>query len=593
MDQLEEIKNKIDIVPFISEYLPLKKAGRNFRALCPFHTEKTPSFIVSPERQIWHCFGCQKGGDVFGFLMAIDNLEFPEALEVLAKRAGVKLVKSYEVSEQSKVKAKIYQMNHLASEFYQYLLLNHSSGKRALDYVLGRGVKRETIKTFSLGWAPNLWDALTKFLVKKGFSLADLETGGLLVKRERSSFDRFRNRLIFTLRDQRGNVVGFAGRILDQAASEAKYINTPETPVYVKGNILYGLDVTSQAIKKEGKAVIVEGEFDLISSFQAGQSNVVAIKGSALTEGQVGLLKRYTQNIILALDTDLAGDEAARRGVEIADAAGFSISVVKLAVGKDPDECVRIDSSLWKKSVKEALPVFDYFLDLALSRHGTQTAEAKKKIGDEVLPILVRITNPIVQAHYLGKLAQALSVPEEAIAATAQKIVRERQASPGPLEKFSPSQFSREQLLQELLLAMVLQSENLKKTLTRLEEEQSNLDDLLSRPIKRIFVKLNEFLAVNKKFAINDFLKTLPAELVPICDRAYLEDLGRILQEEKVFSRELDKVLAEIKKILYRKRLLSLAEKMKKAKTSELDLIKEEYRKISAELKKTEAVSMV
>ncbi|MBI5465224.1 DNA primase [Candidatus Gottesmanbacteria bacterium] len=600
MDQLEEIKSKIDIVSFISEYLPLKKTGRNFKVLCPFHSEKTPSFIVSAERQIWHCFGgCSDGGDIFKFLMKMENLEFPEALQVLAKRAGVKLVTSYQASEQAKLKEKILKINHLASEFYHYLLTNHRSGKSCLDYVLGRGIKKQLIETFKLGWAPNLWDSLIKFLSKKGYAFSDLETAGLITHNPQplgasprgeptthpsNYYDRFRGRLIFTLCDHRGNVIGFAGRTLDPKATEAKYINTPETPVYVKGNVLYGLDVTREAIKKQNSAIIVEGEFDLISSFQAGVSNVVAIKGSALTEGQVGLLKRFTQNINLALDTDLAGDEAARRGIEIADRAGFSIKVVKLAQGKDPDECIKINPNLWQKAVKAAIPVFDYFLDSALGRFDRQTAEGKRKIADETIPVLAKITNPIVQAHYLQRLARLLEVSEEVISRAARTLAKKEEIGPSlpaaiPSER-SASGRTREQLLEEQLLALVLQSEEPRTV--------GEVGEFLSVPsVKKIFKLLREYLAsTTKKFRIGEFVKTLPAELVPTVDRAYLADLGKTLQDKKLFERELEKTVNEIKKISLKKQLLSLAEKMKQAKKSQLVQLTQEYRQTAAELKK-------
>ncbi len=595
-DQLDEIKGKIDIVPFISEYLPLKKAGRNFKALCPFHAEKSPSFIVSPERQIWHCFGCQKGGDIFGFLMAMENLEFPEALEILAKRAGVKLVTSFQASEQAKLKDKIFKINHLAGEFYHYLLLNHKAGKPALDYVLGRGVSKKSMETFSLGWAPNQWDALLKFLTKKGFTFNELETAGLIIKSANTQapgskyYDRFRGRLMFTLKDQRGNVVGFAGRTLDPQTTEAKYINTPETPVYIKGNVLYGLEVTKEAIKKEDKAVVVEGEFDLISSFQSGVANVVAIKGSALTEGQVNLLKRFTQNIILALDMDLAGDAAARRGIEIADNAGLSIKVVKLPEGKDPDECARTDSSLWLRAVKNALPFFDFLLDSAVSRHGQETAEGKKRIGDEVIPILARIANPIVQAHYLSKLANLLSVSEEVISETAKKMVKK-----GELAQVSPSTTAavkapRQQFLEEELLAMILQSEDPHAFL-----DDSSADDLLmtdelfGETRKKIFLKIKEYLKKEPKFKIDNFVKSLPAELVPTVDRLYLLDLGGLLEDKKLGEKERKKTTIEIKKIALREKLLLLSQKLKAAKGKETETLGQDYRLTAAELKKYQA----
>lgn len=587
MDQLEEIKTKIDIVNLISEYLPLKKAGRNFKALCPFHGEKTPSFMISPERQIWHCFGCQKGGDIFGFLMQMENMEFPEALETLAKRAGVKLVRSFEISEQAKNKEKIYKINHLASEYYHYLLVSHPSGQEALDYVLGRGVKKKTLETFSLGWAPKNWDNLIKFLTKKGFSLPEMEAAGLVIK-DKNYYDRFRGRLMFTLRDHRGNIVGFAGRTLDPKAQEAKYINTPETAVYIKGNILYGLDITKEAIKKEDRAIIVEGEFDLISSFQAGVANVVAIKGSALTVNQVNLLKRFTQNLDLALDMDLAGDAAARRGIEVADAAGLTINVVSLPQGKDPDECARANPGLWQKAVKEAIPVFDHLLAKALERFDKSTADGKRKIGDEVIPTLARIANPIVQSHYLSKLAGLLGVSEEVIIETAKKLTKKEEL--GKTGSVSPTStqgqaLSRQQLLEEQFLALILQSPDLTEILK--EEKWTIKPEIFSSlAIRKIFEKLYLYLAKQPQFTIKDFVKILPQELVPTLDQAYLLDLASILDDKKLFERELEKTAAEIKKIDCKNKLLAFSAKMKEVNKEELESLTQEYRQIAAELKK-------
>ena len=587
MDQLEEIKTKIDIVNLISEYLPLKKAGRNFKALCPFHGEKTPSFMISPERQIWHCFGCQKGGDIFGFLMQMENMEFPEALETLAKRAGVKLVRSFEISEQAKNKEKIYKINHLASEYYHYLLISHPSGQEALDYVLGRGVKKKTLETFSLGWAPKNWDNLIKFLTKKGFSLPEMEAAGLAIK-DKNYYDRFRGRLMFTLRDHRGNIVGFAGRTLDPAAKEAKYINTPETAVYIKGNILYGLDITKEAIKKEDQVIVVEGEFDLISSFQAGVANVVAIKGSALTVNQVNLLKRFTQNLDLALDMDLAGDAAARRGIEVADAAGLTINVVSLPQGKDPDECARANPGLWQKAVKEAIPVFDHLLGKALERFDKSTADGKRKIGDEVIPTLARIANPIVQSHYLSKLAGLLGVSEEVIIETAKKLTKKEEL--GKTGSVSPTStqgqaISRQQLLEEQFLALILQSPDLTEILK--EEKWTIKPEIFTnQALRKIFEKLYLYLAKQPQFMIKDFVKILPQELVPTLDQAYLLDLASILDDKKLFERELEKTAAEIKKIYCKNKLLALSAKMKEVSKEELESLTQEYRQIAAELKK-------
>lgn len=574
MEETEEIKRRINIVDFINEFVPLKKAGRNFKALCPFHAEKTPSFIVSPERQTWHCFGgCQEGGDILKFLMKWENIDFLEALRILAKKAGVKLTFRPEVTERERLKERIYEINHLTSEFYHYLLLNHPSGKLALKYVLDRGLTQEALKLFKLGYAPNLWEGLIKYLAKKGYSYELMDKAGLIIPSESGGFyDRFRGRLIFTLKDNRGNVVGFSGRILQEGVKEAKYINTPETPVYIKGNLLYGLDITREAIKKEGAAVIVEGEFDLLSSYQAGVENVVAIKGSALTEGQVALLRRYTENILLSLDMDLAGDAAARRGIEIADGAGLNIKVVMIPVGKDPDECIRKDPNLWKKSLDEAVPVFDFIIDSASSRFDSKTAEGKRKISEDTLPFLAKIANPVVQSHYLKALSQKLEVSEEGVGLALRQYT-EREKTPFlPSPPLSPK-VKREQLLEEYLLSLILKTEGTKEFVEifkTLSEE-----DFSSPPLGKIWNILSTVFAKEKKFKIQKFCQEIPKELLPIVDRLYLAPLG------EATKKEIEATIKEIKKLYLQRKIKELSTKVRE----EENLDKKSLKRLSEELK--------
>ena len=341
MSDIDEIKTRLNIVDIVSERLTLKKTGRNFKALCPFHAEKTPSFIVSPDRQTFHCFGCGKGGDILTFVMEFDHVDFTEALETLAERAGVKLERRPADTPEAKLKQKLLEINHLASEYYHYLLVKHAVGEKARDYLKHRGVTDKSIKTFSLWYSPNDWDGLLTYLRKKGYEEKLIETGGLVIRGNRGYYDRFRGRVMFALKDHRGNVVGFSGRVLDPEAQEAKYINTSETPVYTKGKVLYALDVTREAIQKANEAVLMEGELDVISSFQSGIGNVVAIKGSAVTEDHARLLRRFCERLIFALDSDIAGDAAARRGIEIAEKVGFDMRVATMPAGKDPDEAAR------------------------------------------------------------------------------------------------------------------------------------------------------------------------------------------------------------------------------------------------------------
>ncbi len=426
MDQVEEVKGKIDIVELVGQYVALKKAGRNFKGLCPFHGEKTPSFMVNPELGIYKCFGCGEGGDAYSFLQKIEGMDFSEALSSLAKRVGVELI-SYKPSQGEQLREKLLSINSLAAEIYQYMLGEHKLGVEALKYIKERGLTSESIKKFRLGFAPNSWDFLYKFLtVKKKYSLDMVRKTGLVV--EGKNYDRFRNRIIFPLANPRGQVVGFAGRILPNPNEQipnpnlgAKYVNTPETEVYHKGELLYGFDITRAEIKSAGICVVVEGEIDMIASWQAGVKNVVAIKGSALTEKQVELLSRMCDTIILGLDADMAGDKAARRGIEIAQKRGMFVKVVSFdGKYKDPGEMAIADSNLWKEVVAKAVGIYDFYISSAVKRYDT-SSQGKVRIVRELTPILAEIDDEIMKSGYVQKLAMVLDVREEDVRAQMAK----------------------------------------------------------------------------------------------------------------------------------------------------------------------------
>jgi len=566
MDQLEEIKAKVDVVQLISEYLPLQKAGRNFKTACPFHSEKTPSFIVSPERQIWKCFGCGLGGDVFHFLMEYERMDFGEALRLLAKRTGV-ILKSYQPTEDEAKKEKLYQVNHLAAEFFHYLLLNHPSGKPALDYVLQRGISRDSLKLFKIGYSPNLWDGLQKYLVgKKGFSPSDLENAGLIIPSRQSSasfYDRFRHRLMFPLTDHRGNICGFAGRVLDPEVrdlpagrQEAKYVNTPETLVYHKSDLLYPLNLTKEEIKKNNQAIVVEGELDAISSFQVGVKNVVAIKGSALTENQVKLLKRFTESLILALDADIAGDSAARRGIEIADKEGLNIRVIELEKYKDPDEAAQKDPQFYKEKVKKAVPFYEFLIDSAFKRYPESTPEDKRKIGAELVPVLARIENEIIKNHYVRQLADRLRVSEDSILAQIRKVSAGMTVSPSTSSVLKTSQ-SRQEVLETYLLALYFQGEKTEQ----LVKEQINLFKIPSH--QRILDFLVKHLEKNSgKYDSQSFFASLPPELREVFNSFYLVDLGEKVEADW-FDKELKKGQKELAILLIKEELATLSQTIK------------------------------
>jgi DNA primase len=599
MDQIEQVKQKTDIVELINNYIPLKRAGRNFKANCPFHSEKTPSFIVSPERQIFKCFGCGESGNVFSFLMKYESMEFGEALRFLADRAGIKLV-SFRPSKTFQEKERLLAINHLASEFYHYILLNHSVGQKGLNYLLGRGISKTSIKTFKLGYAPESWENLQAFLVrKKGYQKMDLEKVGLIIKGKSGFYDRFRGRIIFPLFDHRGNTVGFAGRVLKKDLKGAKYINTPETLLYHKSDLFYGLNITKKAIKEKNQAVIVEGELDLISSYQAGVKNVVAIKGSALTENQVNLVKRFTDSIALSLDEDMAGDAAARRGIEIADESGLNIRVIQVQYGKDPDECAQHSAKLWRQSVKKSLPVYDFYLKSAVKRLGKKGAESKKKLSEELIPLFAKVTNEVVKAHYVKKLAGLLEVSEEAVIKEMERWEKKKEMKDIGRSAFSrkmrdsarQEEKTRREKLEELLLSYVLQQTKEREKWL----EQIEIGEIKSRPVKRIFQALKDFLkkkdsaGARQIFKINELAKKLPEELLATLDQAYLQDLKIDFRDKKKFSQEFERAKKELEKLFLKEKLATLINKIRKAEKQKegekMKKLRENFKQLSQKLK--------
>jgi DNA primase len=554
MSDIDDIKSRIDIVDLISKRITLKKAGRNFKALCPFHGEKSPSFVVSPDRQTFHCFGCGKGGTIFDFVMLLDHVDFAEALESLAEQAGVKLQHRVSDSPEAKTKQKILEVNKLTSEYFHYLLTKHAVGDAARRYLAGRGISDKSIATFTLGYSANDWDGLYKFLRKKGYDDKLLETAGLIIRGGRGFYDRFRGRVMFTLKDHRGNVVGFAGRVMDPTAKEAKYINTSETPVYVKSKVLYGLDVTKDAIQKANQAVLMEGEIDVISSFQAGIGNVVAIKGSAVTEEHAHLLHRFTDRLVFALDSDLAGDAAARRGIDIAERAGFDMKVARMPSGKDPDEAAREHPGLLKKAIEDAEPIYDYFIASAAKRYDIRSSYGKKQISEELLPIFAKMENSVVQGHYARTLAKLLDVAEETVLDGIAKS-RRRQTNmrvpSSPAKSADPAAeqtvLSRLEKTELYLLTLLLQGKTaylLPKLLAVVSPEQ-----IRHVPVRRIVETLSGYMKDHTEFDVKAFGDVLPAELGTTFDEAYLSDISSFIEDEVRFDHEWEKSLMDLRKL--------------------------------------------
>ncbi len=425
MTDTQAIKDRLDIAQIIGEYIPLKKAGANWKANCPFHNEKSPSFMVNAEKQFWHCFGCSKGGDVFSFLQEMEGLEFSEALKILAERAGVKL-DTFASDINKSQKNRILEINAKAAYFFHQFLLEMPASAGARDYLQRRELKTETIEEWKVGFIPEQWDLLTQYLLKKGNNVDDLLASGLTIKKEGGGvYDRFRGRIMFPIWDAHGNNVGFTGRVLvETEKSGGKYVNTPQTLVFDKSRILYGLNKAKTEIKNKDFTLLVEGQMDVIACHQAGMKNVVASSGTALTFEQIKLLKRYSNNISIAFDADAAGQNAAKRGIDLALEQGMNIKIIQIpaGAGKDADECLKKNPAVWFKAVESAKEVMEWYFASVLVGADKHDPKQKQKIADILLAEIIRLPYAVERDHWLKKLTDELSVDHTTLTAEMRRL---------------------------------------------------------------------------------------------------------------------------------------------------------------------------
>jgi len=480
MSEVEEIKSRLSVTELISEYVRLTKAGSNWKALCPFHNEKTPSFMVSEEHRSFHCFGCGKSGDIFTFVMEMEGIGFREALEQLAQKAGVELKKWEARGEKPETdKKKLYQILELATKWYEKNLWEaclpagrEKGNKRILDYLHERGFLDETIKKFRLGYAPDGWRNILEFLQKKDFEIADIAKTGLLVEREKDSdskilntkyeirdtrhYDRFRDRIMFPVQDIMGRVIGFSARVAPGGDEKtAKYINTPQTTLYDKSRVLYGLHLAKTEIKKRDETILVEGNTDVIASHQAGFPNTVAVSGTALAPEQIKIVKRYTENLKMAFDMDSAGQEAAKRSARICLENDLNVKIVLLPKGKDAADVIREDKFSWEKAVSQARGVIEYFFEDSFSRHDSGSPTGKKKIARELLNIIKDVASPIEKAHWVKALAEKLGVKEETLLEVLQKAKSEPKMPADRKDKI-PQSVEKEKAIERRIIGLLV-----------------------------------------------------------------------------------------------------------------------------------------
>lgn len=553
--ETEEIKTRLSIVEVLGEYIRLERAGANWRANCPFHNEKSPSFMVSEDKQIWHCFGCQKGGDIFGFVMEMEGLDFRGALELLAEKAGVELKKTNPA--QAAQKNKTLDILEMATKFYQAHLLQTASGKKILEYLKDRGIDDESIKNFRLGYAPNSWTHVLDFLIKNGFTEQEIAKTGLLVESQKSGgrrfYDRFRDRIMFPIADVNGKVVGYSARVSPGGdESQAKYVNTPETEVYHKSKILYGISRAKSEIRQQKSVLLVEGNMDVIAAHQAGIQNTVAVSGTALTEEHLNIIKRYTDNIKMCFDMDSAGEAATKKSLRLCFEKEINAQVVQLPSGKDAADLVKSDPGALKVAVEGAQSAMEYLFANTFKKFDKEKVEDKKIITQELLEMIGYLANDVEKNHWLKKLATELEIEENVLtdilkrARLKERVVGNAEVSSQENRAFMPS--GKIETLMKDLIGLALIYENAWRRIVE-EKDLSYLpkDSLLSTMIEK---------GANFHFNFDELIKNIDSqEDRTRAEKIYFENRYRVglnnSLEEVVIEKPEMEIENRLRKIKY------------------------------------------
>lgn len=516
---IQRVRQESDILEWVSRYVSLKKAGQNWVGLCPFHSEKTPSFTVSPGKQVYHCFGCGEGGDTIGFLMKIDGATFPQAIKLLAERLGIPVLpqRSGEPSKADQAREELYRIHRDAADHYHEILLKSPEAQRARDYLRERGISNRTIEEFSLGYAPPGWNGLQQVLIKKGWSDGSIETAGLIIAKDqpepvrRHYYDRFRNRVIFPIFDLQKRVIGFGGRVMDDGLP--KYLNSPETPIFSKGHHLYALEKAREAVGKSGYLVVVEGYFDAIAAHQAGIHAVAATLGTALTSNHLQRIHRFVQTVKLIFDPDDAGIRAALRTLDLIIPSSVSGEVVLLPAGEDPDSFIKgRGAEAFIELLSRSTTLLDFAIQQGLSDPATKTIEGKLKIVDRILPVIRKVTRPVERSYYLKHLAESLGLEE-------RELVREmaQLGNAGAAVSSSPSPSPLSRLPKEEQIPLHLLVHHRVTTHTLLQQiEPEHFTDGRLRKIFNLYVESDKQTGAAVPSAMRILPDTADSELTPI-----------------------------------------------------------------------------
>ncbi len=506
-DIIARVRDGVDIVDLVSGYVSLKKTGKNHTGLCPFHAEKTPSFSVNPDRQIFHCFGCGAGGDIFKFIELQEGLNFPEAVKKLAARAGISLPADARSGGQDKKAADeriaLLRICADAAEYYRKEL-EGPAGSAGRAYLAKRGVSDRIVKDFALGYSRPEWDGLFNHLKRNGYTPGQIEKAGLIVRRSEGEghYDRFRGRIMFPIRDISGNVIAFGGRVMDD--SLPKYLNSSETPLYSKSNSLYCLDMARDAARKNDHFIIVEGYLDALACHQHGVRNAIATLGTALTDGHLRLMRRFTRNVKLIFDPDPAGVKAALRSFDLLVGSGMNVKVVSLPDGDDPDTFLNKNGyDAFAACLKQAVPLMDFVLGQVASAGVRAAIGEKVAQAGEMLSFIAKLPSGIERNHYLKKTAEALEVDEADLRQELSKGLKTQWGAPGK-EQVSPSSPGRRPKAEEILVHLMLKDEGIARNLKDQIRPQDFTDPLLRRAAQRVFEVLNRSRNLDMRALLQD-----------------------------------------------------------------------------------------
>ena len=569
-DFVDKVRSAVDVVALISESVPLKRAGRKFRGLCPFHAEKTPSFYLDDEKGLFYCFGCQTGGDVFKFVMLRENVEFLEAARLLARRAGVPIPEQRGGGQRSEREV-ILAAHKDAAGYFHEILKSGDEGAVARRYLRGRGITGETVERLQMGYATDSWDSLRDHLVRRGFGVEHLVSGGLLSRKEgrSSTFDRFRDRVVFPIRNLSGEVIGFGGRLIGQG--EPKYLNSSDTAIYNKRETLYGLDLTRGAIRDTGEAIVVEGYFDFASLLQAGIGNAVATLGTSFTEQQAVLLRRFADRVVMNYDPDAAGATATRRSIDLLISLGFSVRVLRIASGQDPDEFVRAEGAeAYRALVAQAPRHFDYLLECAIAGRDTFDRELKTRVVREILPIIAKVPDRVERSGCINTMAERLAIDDAILLSEIRDALLKEQRPRVPgVRPPAPTRFTTAEgrLVRALVESTELREELLEQIQT--DELAGSLVDDIVRALQGLTADGGEVTYATLVETLNEpvrsVLAMLAVEQAPTVDRAEAMHcidsmkMRRLKRERDMLQKEMESAtdVAQLEDLLRRKVELS------------------------------------